>query len=175
MMKTRLPFSVLLAMSLVSFASSAYAQQATPQTLPQAAPSAAAKAVSLPSPGPSTIQIRQNIIAQKAAALQRELKELQRCITNASQLQTLRDPAGNINIVPQNDLTTCTRRLQDLQRRQDSLNREIAALTQDAQPVAAAAQRAASQAALQQVLAALAGRVATPTPQSLSTLKRLTP
>ena len=139
------------------FVSAAHAQVST---IPQAAPSAAAKAVSTPSGGrPSTIQVRQNIIAQNAAALQRELKELQRCITNASQLQTLRDPEGNINIVPQNDLVNCTRRLQDLQRRQDSLNRQIAALSLDAQPVAAAAQRIARQAALQRVLQALAGQV----------------
>ena len=118
-MKAILRFSVLIATVSLLFVSAVYAQGLT-----NAASSAAAKAVSTPSGGrPSTIQVRQNIIAQKAAALQRELKELQRCITNASQLQTLRDPEGNINIVPQNDLINCTRRLQDLQRRQDSLNR----------------------------------------------------
>jgi len=170
MMKARPRFSILLATLLVHFVSAAYAQVSS-QTIPQAAPSAAAKAVSLSASAPSTIQVRQNIIAQKAAALQRELKELQRCITNASQLQTLRDPEGNINIVPQNDLVNCTRRLQDLQRRQDSLNREIAALAQDAQPVATAAQRLARQAALQRVLQALAGRT-NPTPASLSTLRK---
>jgi hypothetical protein len=153
-MKAILRFSVLIAAVSVLFVSAVYAQGLT-----SAASSAAAKAVSTPSGGrPSTIKVRQNIIAQKAAALQRELKELQRCITNASQLQTLRDPEGNINIVPQNDLVNCTRRLKDLQRRQDSLNREIAALSTDVQPVAAAAQRIARQAQLKSVLQALSGR-----------------
>jgi len=157
-MKAILRFSVLIATVSLLFVSGVYAQGLT-----NAASSAAAKAASTPSGGrPSTIQVRQNIIAQKAAALRSELKELQRCITNASQLQTLRDPEGNINIVPQNDLVNCTRRLQDLQRRQDSLNSQIAALSLDAQPVAAAAQRIARQAALQRVLQALAGKVAPP-------------
>ncbi len=166
--KNMLRFSILLATMIVTLASAAHAQT----TIPQAASSAAAKAVSTPSSGrPSTFQIRQNIIAQKAAAIQRELKELQRCITNASQLQTLRDPEGNINIVPQNDAVNCARRLQDLQRRQDSLNREIAALSQDAQPVAAAAQRIAQQAALQRVLQALSGKSG-PSASSVSILRR---
>jgi hypothetical protein len=154
MMKAILRFSVLITTASLLFVSAVYAQGLT-----NAAPAATAKVVSTPSGGrPSTIQVRQNIIAQKAAALQRELKQLQRCITNASQLQTLRDPEGNINIVPQNDLVNCTRRLLDLQRRQDSLNREIAALSLDAQPLAASAQRISRQAQLKSVLQALSGR-----------------
>lgn len=153
-MKAILRFSVLITTASLLLVSAVYGQGLT-----NAASSAAAKAVSTPSGGrPSTIQVRQNIIAQKAAALKRELKELQRCITNASQLQTLRDPEGNINIVPQNDLVNCTRRLQDLQRRQDSLNREIAAISLDVQPLAAAAQRISRQAQLKSVLQALSGR-----------------
>ena len=128
------------------------------QTIPQAAPSAAAKAVSIPPIGrPTPILIEQNILAQKEAALSSELKEIQRCILNASQLQTLRDPEGNINIVPQNDLTNCTRSVQDIRRRQDSLNREVAALTMDAQAVGAAAQRLARITALQKEIQALTG------------------
>ena len=153
-MKARLRYCLLVAVVSLAFVSAAY-----PQGLSSAGSSAAAKAVSTPSGGrPSTIQVRQNILAQKAAALQRELKELQRCIRNASQLQTLRDPEGNINIVPQNDLVNCTRRLQDLQRQQDSLSREIAALGQATQPLVARAERAARQADLQRKLQALVGR-----------------
>lgn len=153
MISARLRLSILVATLLLAFVSAAFAQGLT-----SAAASAAAKAVSTPSGGrPSSLQVRQNIIAQKAAALQRELKELQRCISNASQLQTLRDPEGNINIVPQNDLVNCTRRLQDLQRRQDSLNREIAVLAQAAGPLASAAQRAERTADWQRKLKALAG------------------
>lgn len=152
-MKAKPLFSILIATLSVSFVSAAYAQGLT-----NAASSAGAKAVSIPAAGPSSIQIRQNILAQKAAALQGEAKELQRCITNASQLQTLRDPVGNINIVPQTDLNNCTRRLQDLQRRQDRLTRELAALAQATQPLAAAAETAARQADLQRKLQALSGR-----------------
>ena len=149
MIRARLLLSVLVATLPLAFVSAALAQGSA---------SAAAKAVSTPSGGrPSTIEVRQNIIAQKAAALQRELKEIQRCISNASQLQTLRDPEGNINIVPQNDLVNCTRRLQDLQRRQDSLNREVAVLAQAAGPLASAAQTAARAADWQRKLRALAG------------------
>ncbi len=154
MLRTWLQISALIATASLAFSSSAHAQATG------APPSASATPVSTPSGGrPSTLQVRQNILGQKAAALQRELKELQRCITNASQLQTLRDPQGNINIVPQNDIVNCTRRLQDLQRRQDSLNREIAALSQDAVPLAAAAQTQARQAQLQRILQALSGRM----------------
>jgi len=153
-MKARPRFFILVATLSLAFVSAVY-----PPGLTNAASSAAAKAVSTPSGGrPSAIQVRQNILAQKAAALQRELKELQRCISNATQLQTLRDPEGNINIVPQNDLVNCTRRLQDLQRRQDSLNREIAAIAQAVQPVAATAERAARKADLQRKLQALSGK-----------------
>lgn len=153
-MKAILRFSVLITTASLFVVSAVYGQGLT-----NAASAASAKAVSTPSGGrPSNIQVRQNIIAQKAAALRSELKELQRCITNATQLQTLRDPEGNINIVPQNDLVNCTRRLRDLQRRQDSLNREIAALSFNAQPVAAAAQIISRQAQLKSVLQALSGK-----------------
>jgi hypothetical protein len=151
MIRARLRLSILVATLPLAFATGAFAQGST-----SAAASAAAKEVSTPSGGrPSTFQVRQNIIAQKAAALRSELKELQRCISNASQLQTLRDPEGNINIVPQNDLVNCTRRLKDIQRRQDSLNREIAALAQAAGPAASAAQSAARSADWQRKLKAL--------------------
>jgi hypothetical protein len=70
--KTMLRFSVLIVTVSLFFVAAVYAQGLT-----NAAPSAAAKAVSTPSGGrPSTIQVRQNIIAQKAAALQRELQAL---------------------------------------------------------------------------------------------------
>ncbi|HTY25565.1 MAG TPA: hypothetical protein VMC85_20720 [Desulfomonilaceae bacterium] len=159
-MKAKFGLSIMVVAVSLSLVPTIGAQQQSVQTIPQAAPSAAATQVTIPTGGrPTPIQIRQNILAQKAAALAAQLKEIQRCILNASQLQTLRDPEGNINIVPQNDLTTCARRLQDLQRQQDSLNREIAAFNLDVQPVAAAAQRLARQAALQKRLQALTGTV----------------
>jgi hypothetical protein len=155
-MKVKCRLSIMVVVVSLSLVSTTVAQQASVQTIPQAAPSAAAKAVSTPSAGrPTPILIQQNILTQKAAAIAAQLKEIQRCILNASQLQSLRDPEGNINIVPQNDLTNCTRRLQDLQRQQDSLNRKVAALAVDAQAAGLSAQRLARLAALQQKIQAL--------------------
>ncbi|HTY25696.1 MAG TPA: hypothetical protein VMC85_21380 [Desulfomonilaceae bacterium] len=159
-MKAKFGTLIMVVVLFLSLVPMIGAQQQSVQTIQQAASSAAAKAVSTPSTGrPSAIQIRQNILAQKAATLQSQLQEIQRCILNASQSQTLYDPSGNINIVPQNDLTNCTRRLKDLQRQQDSLNRELSALSMDAQPVAAAAERLARQAALKQKIQAVTGSV----------------
>ncbi len=154
-MKPKFGLSIMVVMFLL-LVSRIGAQQQSVQTIPQAAPSAAAKAVSIPPIGrPTPLLIQQNILDQKAATLAAQLKEIQRCILNASQLQTLRDPEGNINIVPQNDLTNCTRRLQDIQRQQDSLNRAVAALTMDAQAAGLPAQRLARLNALQQKIQAL--------------------
>ncbi|MGO9117036.1 MAG: hypothetical protein ACLQPD_05430 [Desulfomonilaceae bacterium] len=155
-MKVKCRLSIMVVVVSLSLVSTTVAQQSSVQTIPQAAPSAKAKAVSTPSAGrPTPILIQQNILTQKAAAIAAQLKEVQRCILNASQLQSLRDPEGNINIVPQNDLTNCTRRLQDLQRQQDSLNRKVAALAVDAQAAGLSAQRLARLAALQKEIQAL--------------------
>jgi len=159
-MKVKFWLPIVVVVASLLFVSVAAAQQQSVQIIPQAAPSAAAKAVSIPPIGrPTPVLIQQNILAQKAAALVAQLKEIQRCILNASQLQTLRDPEGNINIVPQNDLTNCTRKLQDIQRQQDSLNREIAAFNMDAQAAGLRVQRLARITALQQEIQALTGIV----------------
>jgi len=149
--KEKFGLSIMVVMFL-SLVSTTGAQQ----TIPQAAPSAAAKAVSIPPSGrPTPVSIRQDILAQKAAALVAQLKEIQRCILDASQLQTLRDFQGNINIVPQNNLTNCTNRLQDIQRQQDSLNREIAVFSMNAQAAGLRADRLARIASLQMQMQAL--------------------
>ena len=167
-MKAKVRLSIMIVVMFLSLATATVAQQVSVQTIPQAAPSAAAKAVSIPPIGrPTPILIQQNILAQKTAALAAQLKEIQRCILNASQLQTLRDPEGNINIVPQNDLTSCTRRLQDIQRQQDSLNREVAALAMDAQAAGLPAQRLARLNALQQQIQALAAPLGGVSPRAV--------
>ena len=63
----------------------------------------------VPSTGrPSTIQIRQNILNQKRRALNSQVQVAQRCIANASRPEVLRDPEGNVNIVPSTDIVNCT-------------------------------------------------------------------
>lgn len=96
----------------------------------------------VPSTGrPSTIQIRQNTLNQKLRAVNSQIQIAQRCIANASRPEVLRDPQGNVNIVPSTDIVNCTRTLEALLRQLDGLNREAQQLSQDAQVAAAAFQR----------------------------------
>jgi hypothetical protein len=81
---------------------------------------------------PSTIRIKQNILLQKQEALQRQVDDALRCIATASNLQTLRDPQGNINLVPQTDLVNCRRQLLTYQRELQSLLRQSSRLGSDA-------------------------------------------
>ena len=90
---------------------------------------------------PSSIQIRENILNQKRRALNSQIEVAQRCIQNASQPQTLRDPEGNVNIVPKTDIVNCSRTLEALLRQLDGLAREAQQLSQDAQATASALQR----------------------------------
>jgi hypothetical protein len=105
--------------------------------LGQAAQSASASPVTASSSRPSTLRIRQNILAQQRAVIQRELSQVQRCITDSTRLQSLRDPQGNINQVPKIDLTNCARRLRLLQDQIAALSRQTTALGQDASAQAA--------------------------------------
>ena len=96
----------------------------------------------VPSVGrPSSIQIRQNILNQKRRALNSQIEVARRCIKNASDPQTLRDPEGNLNIVPKTDLVNCARTLEALLRQLDGLAREAQQLAQNAQAEASALQR----------------------------------
>ncbi|HMK34506.1 MAG TPA: hypothetical protein VK463_05535 [Desulfomonilaceae bacterium] len=98
----------------------------------QLIPTAKARAVSVPSGRPSTLAIRANILAQKQAALQQQVLDAERCIAESSQPIVLRDPQGNINVVPQTDVVNCTRRLASLQRQLASLARQSDQLAKDA-------------------------------------------
>ncbi len=110
----------------------------------------------VPSVGrPSSIQIRQNILNQKRRALNSQIEVAQRCIRNASQPQTLRDPEGNLNIVPKTDIVNCTRTLEALLRQLDGLAREAQQLSQDAQATASALQRKQKQTQAQKKAALL--------------------
>ncbi len=123
-------FLLGLTMAVFFTASSACAQaraSATPAT---------------PSSGrPSTIQIKQNILLQQVALLQRQLIEVRRCLYTASLPQVLRDPSGFVNRVPQTDIVNCRRQLDIITRKLTSLSRQSNQLVQDAQMQAIAMQR----------------------------------
>jgi hypothetical protein len=108
----------------------------------QSAKSAAATSVTASSGRPSTFQIRQHILAQQRAVILRELNQVQRCITDSTRLQSLRDPQGNVNQVPKIDLVNCARRLRQLQDQVAALTRQSTALGQDASAQAARLQQA---------------------------------
>jgi hypothetical protein len=92
----------------------------------------------VPSSGaPSSIQIKQNFLNQQIRAVNSQIQVAQRCIANASRPEVLRDPQGNVNIVPSQDITNCSRTLSALQRQLASLSRQVAKLAQDAQVQAA--------------------------------------
>jgi hypothetical protein len=134
-MKSILKTSCIAGIFCLSLVLPAVAQQ-------QQTPRGAAATPTVPSIGrPSTIQIRQNILNQKRRALNSQIEVAQRCIRNASQPQTLRDPEGNVNIVPKTDIVNCTRTLEALLRQLDGLAREAQQLSQDAQVVAANLQK----------------------------------
>jgi hypothetical protein len=107
----------------------------------QQVPSSSATPATQSSGRPSTIAVKQDFLRQRQAILERDVEESLRCIESASNPQTLRDPEGNINRVPQTDLVNCTRRLAQLRRQLDSLAREAKQLAQDAQVQANAVQR----------------------------------
>ncbi len=90
---------------------------------------------------PSSIQIKQNLLSQKIAILQRDLIEVRRCIYTSSLPQVLRDPAGFANSVPKTDIVNCSRQLQTIIRKLARLNRESSQLVQDAQMQAITIQR----------------------------------
>jgi len=90
---------------------------------------------------PSTIQIKQNLLLQKIAILQRDLIEARRCIYTARLPQVLRDPSGFVNRVPETDIVNCSRQLQTITRKLARLSRESSQLVQDAQLQAITLQR----------------------------------
>lgn len=105
---------------------------AAPVAWGQASPSAAARTTSRSSSVPSTYAVKQHFLSFQQARIQSEIREVQRCIADASNTQVVRDPEGNLNRAPQIDLTNCTRRLQQLTRQLTELVRSADALTRDA-------------------------------------------
>ncbi len=122
-MKSILTAICVLAFLCLGLSHPSFAQQTSAQATPTQTPSSGA---------PSSLEIAQNTLAFKRAELTRQLREIQRCIANASNPILLRDPQGNINRVPQTDLTNCSRKLAQLQRQLSSLQRQSNVLVQDA-------------------------------------------
>jgi hypothetical protein len=108
--------------------------------------SAQAREVSASSGTPSSFRIRANILAQKQAAIEAQIEVAQRCIKNASLPTVLRDPEGNVRVVPQTDIVDCKRTLNSLQRRLVSLGRESERLSRDAEAAAFRLERLQQQA-----------------------------
>lgn len=90
---------------------------------------------------PSTIQLKRQMLALQQAQIEGELRQAQLCVKNATILQTLRDPQGNINRVPQTDLVDCARRIRSLERQMVSLGRQAEALARDAEAQGLAVER----------------------------------
>jgi hypothetical protein len=98
----------------------------------QTAGIATATPVTAGSSRPSAIQVKQQILVMQQKQLQTALNEIQRCIKQASEPTTLRDPQGNFNLVPQTDLVNCTRGLATIQRQVAALTRTASQLGSDA-------------------------------------------
>jgi hypothetical protein len=94
---------------------------------------ASAQPASRSSGQPSALEIQENALNMQLAQIEGDLREVKRCISNASNPQVLRDFNGNINRVPQVDLVDCSRRLKQLERQLAGLKRQATSLSLDAQ------------------------------------------
>ncbi len=136
--------SVVLALSLASLA------EAQVQA-------AAATPVAATQNTPSIFQVRQNFFSIEQANINRSLRQVERCLANASMPQVLRDPEGNINRVPSVDIVDCTYQLQLLQRQLARLARAQVKDAQDASAAAMLLQFQQQRAQAQRILQALSG------------------
>lgn len=96
----------------------------------------------------SFIPVRQNQLNIYKANLERQLRVAQRCVSVSSLPVLLRDPQGNVNQTPKNDIVFCSRQVKVLSREIAAVNKQIADLAKDAQPVANYLARKAAEAAL---------------------------
>ncbi|MFH1116473.1 MAG: hypothetical protein V1792_21380 [Pseudomonadota bacterium] len=116
---------------------------------------ASATPVNVSTGTPNTFTIKQQIIAQQQAEIERALTQLNLCISTASLDVVLTDPSGQINRVPQTDIINCRRALNSLQRRLVTLARSAEQLSRDARAQSAALQTQERLAELQQNLRAM--------------------
>lgn len=96
----------------------------------------------------STILIQQNQLNLLKANIERQLRVAQRCVKVSSLPVLLRDPQGNVNQVPKNDITFCNRKAKSLTRELAAIERQILNLTKDGQVTGIYIADAAAKAAL---------------------------
>jgi len=82
---------------------------------------------------PNSIEIKQNMLLQQQASINQSITVAKACIKNSSMTQVLRDPEGNIRIVPSTDVVNCTRTLNELLNLLASNQKALNNLSQDAQ------------------------------------------
>lgn len=102
--------------------------------LGQQAGSASATPVTRSLGGPSPLDIRMHSINTLKAELQRQLRQVQRCIDQAT--PNLRGPGGAVNRVASADLVNCSRELDVIKDDLVNLGREADYLAQEAQALA---------------------------------------
>ncbi len=131
----------------------------------QQATSAAATPYTPSSGTPSALAIRTNFLNQIKAELQRQLREVQRCIDQAT--PNLTGPSGIVNRVPSTDLVNCSRALAIVQAKLVSLGREADHIAAEAQALTIRLEALSQQnAALQRINLGSSGKftpVLTPT------------
>ncbi len=97
--------------------------------------STAATPASISAGSPSTLAIKKDLLVAARTELQRQLRDVQRCIDQAT--HNLRDAAGLVNRIASTDLVTCSRSLNQIQRKLVSLGRKADTLARDAEVMAA--------------------------------------
>lgn len=121
--------SLFLAPTLFLLVVSTAAAQAVSTTRSFARPTAVS-----PSTGAArTAQIKTDFLRQRQAIIQREIRQVIRCIENAQ--INIRDVEGNINRVKSTDLLNCTRRLTQLRAELTRLGQQSTALQEEAAQV----------------------------------------
>jgi len=106
---------------------------AAAQTAATTRSSATAGQVSPSTGAPSPVTIKVDFLKQRQAIIERELRQVMRCIANAQ--INLRDVEGNINRVKSTDLLNCTRRLTQLRGQLAQLGQQASALQVEAAQV----------------------------------------
>ncbi len=96
----------------------------------------------------SSVSIRQNQLNIYKANLERRLRVAQRCVNISRMPVLLRDPQGNVNQVPKNDIVFCAKEVKILGLQIAAINRELADLSRDGQAAANYLTRKANEAAI---------------------------
>ncbi len=95
----------------------------------------------------ASASIRQNELNIAKANVERRLRVAQRCVQVSRLPVLLRDPQGNVNQVPKNDIVFCSKQIQSLSRELAAINRQLADLSKDSQSAANYLARKAAEAA----------------------------